>query len=176
MPSFIVHGLIPPLLLLAFRLVPPRVALWTLPLTWMPDLDFWLGVHRATTSNLFILIPGLVAWYRWRSTRPGWSPYAAAGTYYLASHLLMDVFAGGIVPLWPFVDVTFLIDCRVVVETATGDLIPICNPETHGGAPQVAEFFTWISPFEVAMVSVTAAVALAVFAYRWYSGRQPGDW
>lgn len=176
MPSFIVHGLIPLLLLLAFRLVPPRVALWTLPFTWLPDLDFWVGIHRATSSNLMLLIPGLVAWYGWRKTRPTWAPYAAAATFYVASHLLMDVFAGGVVLLWPFVDTTFLVDCRVVVETATGRLIPICNPETMAGPPQVSEYFLWISPFEIAMVAAVAAVGLGVVGYRWYAGHLPGDW
>lgn len=169
MPSFIVHGLIPLLLLLAFRLVPVRAALWMLPFTWLPDLDFWIGVHRATTSNVFILIPGLIALYRWRQTRPDWVPYAGAATFYLASHLVMDVFAGGVVLFWPIWDQTFFWHILVQINTQTGEPDITADPGTFEGAPQVVEVFTWISPFEAAMLALTLLVTAGYLGWRWIS-------
>lgn len=172
MPSFIVHGLIPLLLLLAFRLVPPRVALWTLPFTWFPDLDFWIGVHRATTSNVMILLLPLVAWYGWRKTRPSWAPYAGAAAFYIGSHLLMDVFAGGVVLFWPFWNQTFYYQFLVLVNTQTGESNVVADPGTFSGAPEVSEVFAWISPFEAAMLALTLVVTVGVFGWRWLSEKE----
>lgn len=173
MPSFIVHGLIPPLLLLAFRLAPPRVVLWMLPFTWLPDLDYVIGVHRATTSNLMILVPFVVAWYGWRKTRPTWAPYAGVAAFYIASHLVMDLFAGGIVPFWPFWNETFFFHFEVIVNTDTNQPVPISDVGTREGAPEVAQFFRWISAFETAMLALTTAVGIALGLYRWRTGRWP---
>ncbi len=173
MPSFIVHGLIPPLILLAFRLAPPRAVLWMLPFTWLPDLDYVVGIHRATTSNLLFLLPFVVAWLGWRKTRPTWSPYAGVAAFYVASHLAMDLFAGGIVPFWPFWDRTFFLHFEVIVDTSTNQPVPISDVGTQQGAPEVARYFQWISPIETAMLALTAAVGLGFLVYRWRTGRWP---
>lgn len=171
MPSLVVHLLIPLLVLLALRLAPPKVALLMLPFALFPDLDHWVGVPRATLHNLFIPLLATALWYRWRHTHVQRAKHAAVAAYYLASAVLMDMFAGGVVLLSPFLNRTFLVDCRVLVRTETHELIPICNPETEAGAPTIAEIYTWISPFEVAMVAWTLAVVLVVFAARWYRSR-----
>lgn len=171
MPSFIVHGLIPPLVLLAVHVVPRRVALTTAPLTFLADLDHFVGIPRATGHSLLIVAVAAVAWYGWREVRPRASLYAGAATYYLASHVVMDTFSGGVVAFWPFWNRTFLVDCRVLVETETKRLMPRCNPETYGGTPTIVDVYTWISPFEVAMVAWTALALGAVAAIRWWRVR-----
>lgn len=167
MPSFVVHGLIPLLLLLALRLAEPKQALAALPFTWLPDLDFWLGVHRATTSNVFILLPTLYLWWRWREDKPAWSTYAGLATFYLGSHLIMDLFAGGIVPLWPLLDTTVFWHFLIQVNTETGQPDVTSNPGTHEGAPQVVEVFTWLSPIEAAMLALTVVATAGVLAWRY---------
>lgn len=162
----------PILLLLALRLAPPKVALWMLPFTFLPDLDFWLGVHRATTSNVFILLPGLYLWYRWRQSDPNKAIYPAVATYYLASHLLMDIFAGGVVLFWPLWDQNFFWFVQIVVNTQTGEPDITSDPGTSSGAPQVAEFFQWVSPFEAAMLALTLVAVGGTLAYRWWKARQ----
>ncbi|MDX1611553.1 MAG: hypothetical protein R3185_04230 [Candidatus Thermoplasmatota archaeon] len=158
MPSFIVHGLLPPLLLLALRLAPPRAVLWMLPFTWLPDIDYFFGVHRAWTGNLFILLPTLALWWYWREERPDWSAYPAVATFYLGSHLLMDTFTGGTVLFWPIWDQTFFWEFQVFIDTETNRPVPVSEIGSHEGAPTVSRFFRWISTFETAMVALTAVV------------------
>lgn len=174
-PSFIVHGLIPPLVLLAAHVYPRRVALLALPFTLLPDLDHFVGIPRATGHTILWIGVAALAWYLWREVRPRASMYAGAAAYYLSSHVVMDTFAGGVVPLWPVWNRTVLVDCRVLVDTETYELMPRCNPETFGGAPTVVEVFTWISPFEVAMVAWTAVALGAVLAIRWWRSREEAD-
>ncbi len=173
MPSFIVHLLVPILLLLALRLAPPKAALLMLPFTFFPDLDFWVGVHRATTSNIFILLPGLLLWYWWRQQGDDRAIYPAVATFYLASHLLMDIFAGGVVLFWPVWDRNFFWLIQIVVNTQTGEPDIRSDPGTSQGAPQVAEFFQWVSPFEAAMLALTVVAVAGTLAYRWWQQRPP---
>jgi hypothetical protein len=175
-PSFVVHGLVPLLVILALRLAPPRVALATLPFTWLPDLDFWIGVHRATTSNVFILLPTLYLWWRWRAERPDRAQYAGVATIYLASHLVMDLFAGGIVPFWPIWDRTVFWHFLIRINTQTGERDITNQPGSHEGAPQVVEWFTWLSPIEAAMLAFTALALVGTLGWRWYrqGGQLPG--
>lgn len=171
MPSFVVHGLIPLLVVLALRLAPPRVALTMLPFAWLPDLDFWIGVHRATTSNIFILLPTLYLWYRWRQNEPERALYAGIATFYLASHLAMDLFAGGIVPFWPLWGQTIFWHFLIQINTQTGETDVTNEPGTHEGAPQVVEVFTWLSPVEAAMLAFTLAAVVVTLGWRWYQRR-----
>ncbi len=171
MPSFIVHGLIPLLLLLALRLTSVRVALLMLPFTWLADLDYWFGFHRATTSNIFWLLPFLLAWYLWREHRPTWAPYAAVASYYLASHMILDIFAGGVVLFWPLWDQTFFWQILVLVNTQTGETDVVNDPGSFEGVPEVAEVFAWISPFEAAMLALTVIVVGATLLYRHWPTR-----
>lgn len=171
MPSFVVHGLVPILLLLALRLARPKVALWMLPFTFLPDLDFWIGIHRATFSNIFILVPFALGWYLYKDHRPSWSPYFGVATYYLASHLVMDLFAGGVVVFWPIWDQNFFWFVQIVVNTRTGERDVTSDPGTSPGAPEVTEFFRWLSPIEAAMLALTLVVVAGTLAYRWWQRR-----
>lgn len=164
--------MIPLLVLLALRLAPPKIALLMLPFALLTDLDHWIGVPRATFHNIFVTLPALALWYHWRNEHPHRATYAGTAAYYLASAVAMDIFAGGVVLFYPLLNTNFLVDCRVLVRTETHELIPICNPETEAGAPALSEIFTWISPFEVAMVAWTLAVAATVLAVRWYRYRE----
>jgi hypothetical protein len=138
MSSFTVHAVIPPLILLATRIFPPRIVLLCWPFTWISDLDtainfltFWLTeetvlAHRAVLHNVFILVPSTLATvFLWRGMlldRPAlrgapwrdrwdafgtlkWGYASIVITFFLFSHLLLDMFQGGITALWPIVNV-----------------------------------------------------------------------
>lgn len=173
MSSFIVHLLIPLLVLLAFRLAPPKAALLLVPLALVHDVDYWIGAHRALLHNIFIVVPAIALWYHWRDEHPKRATYAGVAAYYLASHLVMDLFVGGAVLLYPILNLTLRMNCRVLVRTETDEIIPICNPETEAGAPTVAEIYTWISPFEISMVAWTLLVLVGVMGVRWWRSRSP---
>lgn len=170
-PSFVVHGLVPLLLVLALRLAPPKAALAMLPFTWLPDLDFWIGVHRATTSNVFILLPTIYLWWRWRKTRPTRSMLAGLATFYLASHLIMDLFAGGIVPFWPLSNRTVFWFFLIQINTQTGERDITNEVGTQEGAPQVVEVFTWLSPTEAAMLALTVFAVGTTLAWQHWPWR-----
>lgn len=166
MPSFIVHLLIPPLLLAALRLAPNRAILWMLPFTLLPDVDYFVGVHRAWTGNVFILLPALYLWHRWRETEPVRAGYAAVAAFYLGSHLFMDVFAGGTVLFWPIWDQNVFLFFEVIIDTETNQPITNVGAGTEAGAPQVARFFRWISAFETAMAAMTAVTLAGAWLWR----------
>ncbi|MGH7337714.1 MAG: hypothetical protein ACREI7_09055, partial [Myxococcota bacterium] len=122
--------------------------------------------HRAVTSNVFVPLAGAAVWQWCRVKRPDRAIYAAVATYYLASHLLMDLFAGGIVLFWPVWDQNFFFHFEVVVDTLTNRPITDFEAGTEPGAPPVARYFQWISAFETAMVALTVATLLVVLALR----------
>ncbi len=176
MPSFVVHGVVPTLLLLAVGFTPRRVLL-LLPLTFLPDLDFALGVHRASLHNVFILLPGAV--WAWAESRygEGWerAEWGVIATVYLGSHLLMDVFTGGIVLLWPVVNRALFVWVAVLVHTDTLSWELVLEPGTLVGPPVTSEVYTWLAPSEAAML-VLLAVGVVVWALvRWRALRQGDD-
>lgn len=104
MPSFLIHSIIPLLPLLAARRLDARKVWMLWPLAHLPDLDYFLGYHRATFTSLFILVPGLLlAFYGWRNEqRRSLLAWGLIANVYLVSHIVMDTFTGGTVPLYPF--------------------------------------------------------------------------
>lgn len=156
MPSFVVHGIVPLLLLLATRRLDAR-KIWLLwPLTFAPDLDSFFGHHRATLHNVWILLPflAILLWHLRPATRNlqrvEWMGIALV---YLGSHLLMDVFAGGAVLFYPVSTYNFCHLAAIDVVTATNELRPYFRPCSSDGIPTVAAVFPWLSVFEGAMLA-----------------------
>lgn len=168
MPSFVVHGLIPPLVLIASRAFDTRKVLWLLPVTFLPDADFFFGVHRETTGNLFLpLAAGLVAWWLHRAPeRRGTAEWWTVACVYLTGHALMDLFAGGVVLFWPLSDRTFLMDVAVYIDTATLEPIYTFDPETHAGAPVISPIYRFLDGPEFAMAAFTGAYFAVLYAFR----------
>jgi hypothetical protein len=157
--------LVPPLVLLATRRFPLRLVLLLLPLSLLPDLDFFVPPHRALLHSVFLpLALGALAWRSWDRAPPRAEAFAVAA-FYLASHGFMDLFAGGVTPLWPLMDQTFFIDVQVLFDTATLTPYPTFQPGSQQGVPQVSPLYEFLNGDQFAILGLTLLVAGA-FAVR----------
>lgn len=164
-----------------------RILLWS-PIVWAPDLDYFFAreYHRAALSNIWlplILIGVLV--FLWRRRDPDarflewmWRPGAPANlslvTYYLLSHTLMDIFAGGVVLLWPLSLTNFYLFFQIVVDTATNEPVARGEGGTEPGIPEVAPSFEWWSTIDTAiLVFVVVATGLWLLYRAWHQRAYP---
>ena len=157
------HGVVPLLFLLALRRVDARKA-WVLwPLTVLPDLDYFLGLHRAAFTNVFVLLPLVGAWlYARRAGRPELAEWTLVGLVYLLSHFVMDTMTGGIVPLYPLSDYTVCYYADVLVHTTDNSYALDAGPCSHAGIPQVAEYYPWLSVTDTAILAFVLPGGLLV--------------
>ena len=145
------------------------------PLTHLPDLDYAFGHHRATLHNVWVFVPFLLVllWsLRPASRRPGLAEWMAISLTYLGSHLLMDVFAGGITLLYPLSTFTFCWDFSIDVVTATNDLRVNWGPCSFTGIPVVAEVYPWLPWNEAAFLAFLVPATLVALAWRWVVRRR----
>jgi membrane-bound metal-dependent hydrolase YbcI (DUF457 family) len=139
------------------------------PLTHLPDLDYLVGHHRATLHNVWVLVPFLVvlAWsLHGPRRRPDLAEWAAIGLCYLGSHLLMDVFAGGITLLYPLSLYTLCWGFTIDVVTATNELVVNWGPCSFEGIPVIAEIYPWLPWNEAAFLAFLVPATLVVVAWR----------
>ena len=104
----LMHILLPTLFLLAIRLDPKMVILFS-PLTILPDFDAAFGLHRAVFHSFVpvVVIPvALIVYSKLR--KPEWLAGALLVQFFLASHVVLDL--GGVAFLWPFVEDQFYFD------------------------------------------------------------------
>lgn len=180
MASFLMHALIPLLFLLAWRHLDARKVLWLWPLTILPDLDYFVGLHRAALLNAFILLPPLLGLALDKRRREWWLIALA----YLVSHLTMDVFDGGVALWYPISTFTVCYDAGVNVVTDTNTILPYWESCHYGGeqggiigegpiasgTPPVRELYAWMVPEEVGIL-VFLLPATALLA--WTRLREP---
>jgi len=172
MPSFVTHLVIPPLVLASMGLVSWRYVVFLAPVAVLPDLDFFIPPHRAFLTNVWWpVLLGLAAWRLRHHGRREWLA-AAVGCYYWSSHVLMDLFVGGVVPFWPFLDRTFLLFLAIVVDTRTLEREYVAEAGTYEGIPAVSETFVWLSPQEVAIAALVAATLVAALGGQWLARRR----
>jgi hypothetical protein len=175
MSSFLIHALIPVLVVLSFGVFRIRSAWAWSPAAWLHDLDFlgwtfavafgWQNVHRGLLHNLWLLaIMVGIAWWSYRrhafATAGGLRAFAEAKPglllvpFYYASHLVLDLFAGGVALFWPLTTRTFYWDFEILVDTTK----PVPQPviETQAGTvpiiPQVSEVYLWMTGEEFAIL------------------------
>lgn len=166
MPSFVIHAMLPLLFLLALPGLDRRKVWWLWPLTFLPDLDYFVpgAFHRATLGNVFILLPFalVLAWHLRPQTR-NWArvEWMGLAIVYLGTHLLMDVFAGGSVLLYPFTDRTICYVAAIDVVTATNTPIFWLEACSYDGIPVVSEVYPWLSVTEGAMLAFLLPAWLA---------------
>lgn len=159
LPTAILHLLIPPLLLLATRRFPPRLVLALLPLSLLPDVDFFVPPHRALFHSAFLVAALLALWWHWRGTLAGRAAACLVGAYYLGSHSLMDLFAGGVVPFWPLSDTNFYFDAYVLIDTGTLEFFPTLQPGTEPGVPTVSPLYEAFNGDHAAIVALSLVVS-----------------
>ncbi len=103
MSSSFNHIFIPLVLLVLFFRTDARKALALSFFAVLPDMDIIFLPHRAALHNIFILIIPMLLLIFVKSRRD----IFAIICFYLASHLVLDIFNGGIFPLYPVYDKVF---------------------------------------------------------------------
>jgi LexA-binding, inner membrane-associated putative hydrolase len=197
--SFLVHLLIPVLIVLSvgiFRIRDAWVWSWA---AWANDTDFlgwtfhkaygWPNVHRALFHNVFLLALALgLGWRAWRRWRPAGgrsiSDFAAAKPgwllvpYFYASHLVLDIFAGGIAPFWPLSSRTFYWDFEIDVDTTQPVPRPIVESQTGTveGVVHVSEVYLWMTAEQFAIFLLYLLALALTFAYERWRGRPAFAW
>lgn len=184
-PSILPHLVAPVLFALAFLPAQrKRILLWS-PMALAPDLDYFFAkdYHRALLSNIWIPLAVLVALViLWRrrdpearfmefAFRPGAPGRLALSFYFLASHILMDVFAGGVVLLWPLTQVNFDLFFNIVVDTQTNQPVVTAEGSAEPGIPQITPRFEWWSTIDTAVATFLGAATASWLSWRWWSRR-----
>ncbi len=178
MVSWVPHIVIPALVALAFfRRLPRTWVMWMAPVVWVPDLDYFSpGEHRVWTHNLWIplalLLACIVLWRRRDPTsrflafaaRPGWPVALLLASYYWASHLLLDIFAGGVLLFWPLSNLDFFLFYEIHVNLQTGETTPIAEGGATPGAPELSTDYAWLNYEHTAVLAFLAVVGLAALA------------
>lgn len=178
MVSWLPHAVVPGLFALAFlRRLPRGWVMAFVPLVWVQDLDYFApGHHREWTHNVFVPLAFLfLAVWAWRrkapaepfwdvATRPGWALAGLLCAYYTASHVFLDVFAGGAVLLWPLADINFFLLYEVHLDLSTGAITPVEEAGTAVGPPQPSSDYTWLSYEHSAILAFLLASALVAGA------------
>lgn len=185
MVSWLPHAVVPGLVALAFfRHVPRRTILATLPIVWAVDADYVIqSAHRAITHSVLwpaaLLVAVAVLWRRedpaarfWEfATRPGAPALLSLLSYFWASHLLLDVFQGGVVLFWPLWDRNFFLGFQILLDTGRNTFEPQGDGGTSAGAPELSPVYPWFTYEHSAILvflAACAAVALGVWAWwRW---------
>jgi hypothetical protein len=172
-PTFVVHGTLPLLFLLAVRRLDAR-KVWILwPLTFLPDLDYFFGLHRAALTNVFVLVPFVVALvYALRTKRAPLAQWMTIALVYLVSHFVMDMMTGGIVPLWPLSDYTVCYYYNIDIVTATNAPYFDYGACSHSGIPVVSQRYPWIGDADAAMMAFILPAGLAMGAWSWWRMRR----
>ncbi len=125
------------------------------PLAVFPDLDHLLPpFHRSLLHNIFILVPtiSLALYAHFRAKNAVWYNVALNASFFLLSHLLLDLFTGAGVPLfYPFVATT--VDFTYELIIAHGSMVLIPEPPAA---------FVQSELLGIALTSVTLAVIVFV--------------
>lgn len=190
MVSWLPHAVIPGLVALAFfRAAPRKTILATLPIVWAVDADYAVQfLHRAVTHSVLwpalLLAAVVVLWRRrdpaarfWEfATRPGAPAVLSLLSYFWASHILLDVFQGGVVLFWPLDNTNVFLGFEILLDTGRNTFTPQGEAGTSEGAPELSPVYPWFT-YEHSAVLVflasCAAVAAAVLAWRRLRGTLP---
>jgi len=166
-PTFVLQSVIPLMFMLSMPWLDRRKVLLLWPLTHLPDIDYVLGPHRAVAHNLFILVPFIaVGLYAWRHGRRPLAEAMLIANVYLASHIVMDIFAGGVTLLYPLSVHTTCYYATIRVVTATNTPFLDAGRCSYDGIPVVAEIYTWLPGTEAALLVFLVPATLAALAWR----------
>ncbi len=115
MPDWPVHIIVPLLaLLIVGRKEDRKYILLLLPLAIMPDFDSFVGQHRELLHNIFLplllLRLGMIIKQK--------KAIFIIAAVYLASHVFMDMFGGGVVLFYPFYNRMAFVDASLGLGTS----------------------------------------------------------
>ncbi|MHB8604980.1 MAG: hypothetical protein ACYDCK_06950 [Thermoplasmatota archaeon] len=182
MPGVAIHILFPFLLFLALRAlgapIDVRKVLWLWPLTLATDLDHLVGgLPRAMTENLFTLAPalGVAAVGHWSPKQRGLREWGLIAAAYIAAHLLMDMFTGGIAAFWPVSDFTVCWLFAIDASFSSKALTWYWQPCSHAGTPVPSEIYPFLDTDQASMLVLTALFWIGFAAWRVASRLRAGS-
>ncbi len=110
MPDWPIHLIVPLLaLLMICKNEDKKYIFLLLPLSVMPDLDTFVTYHRALLHNIFF--PMLLSFVGLAAKGNRMIFLIASG--YLASHVVLDMFGGGVVLFYPFYNEMAFVDASL---------------------------------------------------------------
>ena len=113
MPNWAIHLIVPLLaLLIVIRREDWKYIFLLLPLAVVPDLDTFLAQHRALLHNMFIPVVFLILGWKLREYRT----IFIISAVYFASHVVLDMFGGGVVLFYPFYDRMAFVNASLSIE------------------------------------------------------------
>jgi membrane-bound metal-dependent hydrolase YbcI (DUF457 family) len=113
MPNWAIHLIVPLLaLLIVGRKEDHKYILLLLPLAVLPDIDTFVIEHRALLHNIFI--PAIL-FFIGLSIKKSRSIFFIAGVYFV-SHVILDLFAGGVVLFYPVFNQMAFIDASLEIS------------------------------------------------------------
>ncbi len=115
MPDWPIHIIVPLLaLLIVGRKEDKKYILLLLPLAIVPDFDSFVDQHRALLHNIFLPMLLLLFGMIIKQKR---AIFIIAAVY-LASHVFMDMFGGGVVLFYPFYNRMAFVDASLGLSTS----------------------------------------------------------
>ena len=115
MPDWPIHIIVPLLaLLIVSRKEDKKYILLLLPLAIVPDFDSYVGQHRELLHNIFLPMLLLLFGMIIKQKR---AIFIIAAVY-LASHVFMDMFGGGVVLFYPFYNRMAFADVSLSLSTS----------------------------------------------------------
>ncbi|MDO8726793.1 MAG: hypothetical protein Q7J35_12060 [Candidatus Methanoperedens sp.] len=113
MPNWAIHLIVPLLaLLIVIRREDWKYIFLLMPLAVVPDLDTFLTQHRALLHNIFIPVVFLILGWKFYEYRT----IFIISAVYFASHVVLDMFGGGVVLFYPFYDRMAFVNASLSIE------------------------------------------------------------
>ncbi len=123
MPDLLLHLIVPLAALLLFYDSRYRTYILLLsPLAILPDVDhLWSGEFaRAWLHNIFIVVPPvLVGIYAYKTRQEKLYNFALIAAVYLCSHILLDMFQGGVSLVYPIANYSYAVTCDLLMRNHT---------------------------------------------------------
>lgn len=115
MPNWAIHVIVPLLaLLIIARKEDHKYIILLLPLAVLPDIDTFVVEHRALLHNIFI--PAILFFFGLSIKKTRAIFFIAA--VYIASHVILDMFGGGVVLFYPVYNEMAFIDISLEMSRA----------------------------------------------------------
>lgn len=115
MPDWAVHAIIPLFaLLIVTRKEYTKYIIYLLPLALIPDLDHFVQMHRALFHSIFIPLIFLGASVV--NSNPKTRFILVTGAAYTASHVILDIFHGGVGLFYPITSDMFFINAELLYQ------------------------------------------------------------
>lgn len=167
------QSVIPLMFMLSLPWLDRRKVLIAWPFTHLPDLDYLWEPHRAAGHNLFILLPFVaVGLFAWRTARIELAEYMLIAGIYVASHIVMDIFAGGVTLLYPLSVHTTCYYAQIRVVTATNTPFLDAGRCSFEGIPVVSEVYTWLPSTEAALLMFLVPATLLALGWSLWRRRR----